>query len=425
MGGKDSIDNLEFVVGSERKLEEIIRDDEVMPLLQDTLLAGASAAMVTDPGGNVLWASGPDIEGGHIARYPLSLEGEIVGYLAIKGDGQVDHLSRMTYNALNLLMQTNLKRMLTSEVHLLVLNQSNEELLEINKQLSASEKKYRELSEHLEEKVKERTEELKQLHTRLLQQEKMASIGQLAAGVAHEINNPMGFVMSNLNTLKTYMARSKDLLKLCLSAADSGKVLPEFGNVLKEQWKRLKMDVVFSDADDLINECIDGAERVKHIVSNLRGISHIDESATGMIDINEELDMIIDLLSHEIPQGAHIVKKLNPLPKFTCSPGLISQGFLNIILNALQSRSEGLEVTITTVHTDNNEIIVRISDNGPGIPDANINRIFEPFFTTKEVGRGMGLGLTTAYDIIVSHGGTIDVKGINGATFEVRLPIRK
>jgi len=425
MGGKDSIDNLEFVVGSERKLEEIIGDDEVMPLLQDTLLAGASVAMVTDTEGNVLWASGPDSEGGYSERYPLSIEGEIVGYLAIKGHDQVDHISRITYNALNLLVQTNLKRMLTSEVHLLVLNQSNEELLEINKQLSASEKKYRELSEHLDEKVRERTEELKQLHARLLQQEKMASIGQLAAGVAHEINNPMGFVMSNLNTLKTYMARSKDLLQLCLSAADSGKVLPEFVNTFKEQWKRLKMDRVFSDVDDIIHESIEGAERVKCIVSNLRGVSHINEATVGMIDINEELDMIIDLLSHEIPQGAKIVKKFSPIPKFTCNPGLLSQGLLNILLNALQSRSEGLEVTITTMHTGKDEIIVRISDNGPGIPDANINRIFEPFFTTKEVGRGMGLGLTTAYDIIVSHGGTIDVKGRNGATFEVRLPIRK
>jgi len=423
MGGKDIIDNLEFVVGSEKKLEEIIGDDEVRPLLQDTLLAGASMAMVTDPEGNVLWTSGPDSEGGHIERYPLSLEGEIVGHLVIKGDGRVDHISKITYNSLNLLMQTNLKRMLTSEVHLLVLNKSSEELFEINKQLSASEKKYRELSEHLEEKVRERTEELKKIHTRLLQQEKMASIGQLAAGIAHEINNPMGFVMSNLNTLKTYMARSKDLLQLCLSAADRGKVLPEFGKSFREKWKQLKMDMILSDVDDLIHDSIEGAERVKRIVSNLRGISHIDEDVVGKVDINEELDMILTLLNHEIPPGTKIIKKFNPVPLFICNPGLISQCFLNIILNALQSRSEGLEVLIETT-CDGNRIIILIKDNGPGIPDAVINRIFEPFFTTKAVGQGIGLGLTMAYDIIVSHGGTIDVEGKNGATFKVKLPIR-
>jgi two-component system, NtrC family, sensor kinase len=423
MGAKDSIDTIDFVVGSGRKLEEIIRDDEVMPLLQDTLLAGASMAMVTDPQGKVLWASGPDSKGGHMERYPLSLEGEIAGYLAIEGEGQVDHISRMTYNALNLLVQTNLKSMLTSEVHLLVLNQSNEELLESNKQLSASEKKYRELSEHLEEKVKERTLELNQAHARLLQQEKMASIGQLAAGIAHEINNPMGFVMSNLHTLNTYMNRSKELLQQCLAAADKGMVLPEFATFFREKWKQLNMDTILSDAGDLIQESIEGSERVKHIVSNLRGISHIDENVVGKVDINEELDMIINLLSHEIPSGAKIIKEYNPIPRFICNPGFISQCFLNIIMNSLQSRSEGLEVFIQTACKDN-QIIVVIKDNGPGIADGVISRIFEPFFTTKDVGQGTGLGLTMAYDIIVSHGGTIDVEGKTGATFKVKLPIR-
>jgi two-component system, NtrC family, sensor kinase len=421
--GADSIDAIDFVVGSERKLGEIIRDDEVMPLLQDTILAGASTAMVTDPEGKALWVSGPASVDGPMERYPLSLEGEIVGYLVIKGTGRVDHISRITYNALNLLIQTNLKSMLTSEVHLLVLNQSNEELLEINKQLSASEKKYRELSEHLEEKVKDRTAELNQAHARLLQQEKMASIGQLAAGIAHEINNPMSFVMSNLHTLNTYMSRSRELLQRCLSAVDKGMVLPEFASSFREKWKQLKMDTILSDTGDLIQESINGSERVKHIVSNLRGISHIDEDAVGKVDINEEIDMIINLLSHEIPPGAKIIRKYTQIPRFICNPGLISQCLLNIIMNALQSRSEGLEVVIETTWEDN-QIIILIRDNGPGIHDEVINRIFEPFFTTKEVGQGSGLGLTMAYDIVVSHGGRIEVEGKMGATFKVMLPIR-
>jgi len=423
MDNKDNKETIDFIVGSERKIEEILRDDEVKPLLTDTISAGASLAMVTDNEGVVLWSSGKDSASSYVVKNPLTLEGENIGHLIIKGDKQVEEISRITYNALSLFLQTNLKRMLTTEVHLLVLEQSNQELLETNKQLSASENKYRELSEHLEEKVKERTAELNQAHARLLQQEKMASIGQLAAGIAHEINNPMGFVMSNLNTLKTYMARSKELLQQCLSAADRGMVLPEFGKSFREKWKQLKMDMILSDADDLIHESLDGAERVKRIVSNLRGISHIDEDVVGKVDINEELDMILNLLSHEIPSGAKFIKKFNPLPPFICNPGLISQCFLNIILNALQSRSEGLEVVIETTCEDN-QIIILIKDNGPGIPDEVINRIFEPFFTTKEVGQGTGLGLTMAYDIIVSHGGTIDVEGKNGATFKVKLPIR-
>jgi two-component system, NtrC family, sensor kinase len=413
----------DFIVNSDLKLENILRDEEVMPLLRDILCAGSSLAMITATEGKVLWTAGPDSADSHVVKKSLTIEGKTAGYLTIKGEKPLEDIARITGNALNLLVQTNLKSRLTSEVDLLVLNQSNAELLEINKQLATSEKKYRDLSEHLEEKVKERTNELRQVHTRLLQQEKMASIGQLAAGIAHEINNPMGFVMSNLNTLKTYMARSREILEMCRLAAESGKVVPEFADTFSEQWKRFKMDAVISDADDLIHESLDGAERVKHIVSNLRVISHIDEDETGMIDINEELGIILNLLNQEVPSGANIVKEFSPLPKLTCNPGLMSQGFFNIILNALQSRKDGLEVVVTTLCSDN-QIIIRIADNGPGIPDAIIGRVFDPFFTTKEVGKGTGLGLSIVYDIITSHGGTIEVQGRNGATFEIKLPIK-
>ena len=409
---------------SEKNLRDILRDDEVKPLLQEILLAGATMAMIMDHEGKTLWIAGSENDCTHVIKKPIYLEGEIAGHMIIRGDKRAEDLSRITYHTLNLLVQTNLKRMLTSEVHLLVLNQSNEELLEINKQLAASEKKYRELSEHLEEKVKERTSELRQVQLRLLQQEKLASIGQLAAGIAHEINNPMGFVTSNLNTLKTYMSRSREVLELCRSAMQGDRISKEFGHAFREHWQRLKLDDVFSDVDDLIHESLEGVARVKCIVSNLRGVSHIDEATSGMIDINEELDMSLNLLSHEIPHGTNIVKRFGILPRLTCNPGLISQAFLNIISNAFQARTEGLEVVITTM-PQGDQIVIRVADNGPGIPDEIINKVFDPFFTTREVGSGMGLGLTLAYDIIVSHGGTIEVQGRNGTTVEVRLPVRK
>jgi two-component system, NtrC family, sensor kinase len=424
MVNKNIIDDIDLLVGSEKKLKDILQDDEVMSLLEDTIHAGASTALIKDDRGNTLWISGEEHDYSHNMNYPISFDDEIVGYVIINGDNQVEGLSRIACNALNLLVQTNLKRMLTSEVHLLVLNQSNEELLEVNKQLAASEKKYRELSEHLEEKVKERTSELRQVQLRLLQQEKLASIGQLAAGIAHEINNPMGFVTSNLNTLKTYMSRCREVLQLCRSAMLGNRIHQEFENIFSENWQRLKLDDVFSDVDALIHESLEGVARVKCVVSNLRGVSHIDEATSGMIDINEELDMILNLLNNEIPHGSTIVKRFGILPRLICDPGLIAQAFLNIILNALQARTEALEVDIKTM-SQSDQVVIRVVDNGPGIPDEIINKVFDPFFTTREVGSGMGLGLTLAYDIIVSHGGTIEVQGRNGTTVEVRLPVRK
>ena len=423
MPDKVSTDNLEFVIGSERKLVEIIKDDDVMSLLKDAVMAGAYQAMVTDPKDNVLWSYGKGVENGTIEKYSLSLEGEDIGFLIISGDNFVNGVSRLLYDSLALLLRTNLIRMLTSEIHANVIDISSEELLEINRQLSASEKKFRGLSEKLEEKVKERTEELKLAHARLLQQEKMASIGQLAAGIAHEINNPMGFITSNLNTLKAYMQRCREVLNLAYSSISQDRLPEDASENFRERWKQLKLDLVLADVDNLIQESLDGVGRVKRIVSDLKGVSHVDDGETSIVDLNAEIDMILNLLSHEIPPDARIIKRYLALPKFTCRSALISQGFLNIIINALQSRKDGLELVISTYHSSD-QIIVRISDNGPGIPDEIINRIFEPFFTTKDVGEGMGLGLTIAYDIITIHGGTIVVDGKNGASFEVKLPVR-
>ena len=423
MEDRDGTDLLNPVVGSEKRLKDFLRDDEVMPLLQEVLLAGATMAAITDQEGNSLWIAGEERNGSGVREYPISLEGEIVGRLIVKGETSAEPAARTVYTALMLLMRANLKRMLTSDVHMLVLEQSNAELLEINSRLAVSEKKYRELCEHLEEKVQERTMELERIQLRLFQQEKLASIGQLAAGIAHEINNPVGFVTSNLNTLRNYMSRSKGLLQLCRSAMQGDSVPPEFGGTFREQWKQLKLDQVLTDVDDLIRESLEGTGRVTSIVSNLRGVSHVDDSTSSLMDINEELDRTLDLLRHEIPGGTHIAKRFGRVPRLSCNPGPLSQALLNIILNALQSRTEGLEVVVTTLFQDG-QLVIRVTDNGPGIPEAIINRVFEPFFTTKKVGSGMGLGLTMAHDIIVSHGGTIEVKGENGTTVEIRLPVR-
>jgi signal transduction histidine kinase len=311
--------------------------------------------------------------------------------------------------------------MLTSEIHTSIVNLSYDELLKINTDLAASEQKYRELSETLEEKVRERTEELRQAHAIMLQQEKMASIGSLAAGIAHEINNPMGFVSSNIRTFAGYFRKAKDMLEYYRKAVGE---IPGLASAAQEKWRQMKLDFIFEDTDSLVRETLDGAERITLIVKNLRSVSHIDDAESGIMDINAELDSILVLLAHETPPGTKVNKRYSALPPFECRLAQISQAFLNILLNALQTRSEGLAIEIAT-WIDADRLYIEVSDNGPGIPEDIISRIFEPFFTTKDVGKGKGLGLTMAYDAITSHEGEIEAINKNGAKFLIKLPIRK
>jgi hypothetical protein len=391
-------------------------------MLEGAVLAGASQVLIRDVCGEVLWSFG-DPTGALIESHNIILEGELVAKLELHANNGTDikGISKLLHISINTLINANLMRMLTSEIHTTIINHSYDELLNINKDLSASEQKYRELAESLEEKVKERTEELKQAHTIMLQQEKMASIGSLAAGIAHEINNPMGFVASNLRTLSTYFSKARDMLDFYRNATSS---IPDMAKITLEKWRQLKLDFVLEDSGSLINESLSGAERITVIVKNLRAVSHIDDSETGIMDINSEIDSIIVLLAHEAPLGTKFIKNYSIIPGFHCRLALLSQAFLNILLNALQCKEEGLEVTITTA-SDMESIFITIADNGPGIPENIRTRIFEPFFTTKDVGKGKGLGLATAYDAITSHNGTIDVKNINGANFLIKMPIRK
>jgi two-component system, NtrC family, sensor kinase len=418
----DNREHLVFIVGEERRFKDIIHEAEVLPMLEGAVKAGASQALIRDDSGEILWSFG-DPTGALKESHSIILEGEHVAKLEIHAINGTDirGIAKLLQHSINTLIKTNLKRMLTSEIHTTIINHSYDELLNINKELSASEQKYRELAESLEEKVKERTAELRQAHTVMLQQEKMASIGSLAAGIAHEINNPMGFISSNLRTLYTYFSKAKDMLSYYRSVASS---VPEHVKKTQEKWQQLKLDFVLEDSDSLINESLSGAERITVIVKNLRAVSHIDDPETGILDINSEIDSIIILLTHEIPPGTKFIKNYSIIPGFHCRLALLSQAFLNILLNTLQCRQEGLEVTITTT-SDEEAIFITIADNGPGIPENLRTRIFEPFFTTKDVGKGKGLGLTTAYDAITSHNGSIWVENKKGANFLIKLPIRK
>lgn len=429
--GKDNMQTFSYVVGEEKRLADILAEEDVMPLVKGVVRAGAARAAVTDEDDKVLWSSSD----GAVAdvcdfNLPIYLEGEVVGKLSVSGEreaaGNLKGLAELFLEALKIILANKLKRMLTTEIHSTVINQSYEELLEINRKLSASEDSYRNLAESLEIKVEERTEELKRAHTRLLQQEKMASIGQLAAGVAHEINNPLGFIYSNLQTMDKYVMRFMAMLDFYRGAIPEATAKAALMEACRRKWEELKLDAVCADVSELVKQSLDGAQRVKKIVSDLKDFSHVDAVGEHPVDLNDEIDKTLNVLTHEMPAGTEIVRNYAPLPGFVCKPALICQVFLNLLLNAVQARSKGLRLVIATMH-DGGNIRVSVADNGPGIPDEIKHRIFEPFYTTRGVGSGAGMGLTVAYDIISAYGGTIEVNcpDEGGAVFTIALPIKR
>ncbi len=424
---REGAGGIEYVVGAEKRLCEILGDEEIMPILRSALRAGVSRIEVRDSKGRVLWACGDPTGGGGRAREvaPLCLEGEPAGSIMVEipssGRLRLRDFTGLLSEVMNTMIINNLKRMLTAEIHTTVVDQTHEELLETNRRLRASESRYRELAESLDRKVQERTEELKRIHTRLIQQEKAASIGLLAAGVAHEINTPLGFISSNLNTLKRYMSRFTEMLDFYR------RIVGEAGDGVAEEaakkWSDLKLGFVLRDVGELISQSLDGAERVRRIVADLKGFSHVDDSKEDVVDLNTEIERTFSVLAHEIPEDAEIERDYGSLPGFLCDPALVCQVFLNIILNSLQAKKEGLKLHVSTRFAGG-DITVAFTDNGPGIPDDIRGRIFEPFFTTKDVGEGTGLGLTVTRDIVTAYGGDIEVESRPGAgtTFLVRFP---
>lgn len=421
-----------YCVGEERALRDVLPESEAAALLAAASRAGLRGVRVVDPGGKALWGGGNDVPppGERDPRRPILLEGEPAGSVfvpagAAPGETQ-DALLALLADTLTAMAQNNLKRMLTTETHTEVVNRSYEELLEMNRSLSASEQRYRELAGTLEIKVRERTEELSRAMAQLVQQEKLASVGQLAAGVAHEINNPLAFVTSNLRTLKKYTERFLDIIARYQRVFEGGGVAQQDRDDLRKHRESLRLDAISTDAGDLLQQTLEGTERVRKIVADLKGFSHIDEEGEAPTDLNREIVRTLSVMTHEIPAGTAIVREFSPLPVIPCRPGAFNQLFLGLLRNAFQARQEELRVTIRT-GVSGDRIRIAIADNGPGVPADLRTRIFEPFFTTRDVGKGKGLGLTVAYDIVTAHGGTIDVEDTpgGGATFVLEMPIRR
>ncbi len=299
------------------------------------------------------------------------------------------------------------------------LEKNREELIKKNEELEESRRNI----QLTLEKLGAAYEELKTSQAKILQQEKMASIGQLAAGVAHEINNPMAFIASNLGTLDKYIRRLKDFIRAQSETIKSLKAA-EAIEKLEEMRKELKLDYTIDDIDLLVKESRDGSERVQKIVRELNRFSRVDDAEYKDTNINECLESSINIVGNELKQKATLHKDYGKIPSTKCYPQKLNQVFINLLINAVQAIEEKGKVKIKTWEKGGS-IWVTVSDTGCGIPRDNQSKIFEPFFTTKEVGKGTGLGLSISYEIMQRHKGELsfESKEGKGATFTIRIPI--
>lgn len=277
--------------------------------------------------------------------------------------------------------------------------------------------------EKMNSEIKSVNTELDSARNQLLQSEKLASIGQLAAGVAHEINNPVGFIYSNLSSLSRYHS---DLFKLLhvYEAIQPNDLSDD--SLIRIQSVRKDVDIKFiqEDINELMLESQDGVGRVKQIVQDLKDFSYVDGAGWQWVDLHKGIDSTLNMLRNELKGKIDIIKDYADLPEVECLPSQINQVFMNIISNAVYAIETQGQINITS-GLDGDKVWVSFTDNGNGIADSDKNRIFDPFFTTRPVGKGTGLGLSLSYGIIEKHGGKITVESDpgKGSVFTVWLPV--
>jgi len=272
-------------------------------------------------------------------------------------------------------------------------------------------------------------ERLRRTESQLLQSEKMRALGQFVAGIAHELNNPIGFIAANLE----YVRRAVDALGAMFQAYARVALPADVAAELAARRAALRVDSLFDDLPSALDDCEEGTRRSAEIVAALRAFARVDRSGTwSTIDLNERLERTLALLRHRLGSGVQVVRELGALPAIECAAGEIDQVLLNLLANAVDALGGRGTIWVGTRLVEQasegrpgGHALLWVRDDGAGMPPAVRERIFDPFFTTKPEGQGMGLGLSLAYGIVERHGGTIAVQSAPGAgtTFTISLPV--
>jgi two-component system, NtrC family, sensor kinase len=266
---------------------------------------------------------------------------------------------------------------------------------------------------------------IRKLEEQVRRSHHLAALGQMAAGVAHEINNPVSYVMSNLGTLDQYVSSLTPLLQLQRELlTNTGGASAELLERMGELWKQEEVDYLLSDMPELIEESLAGTRRIKEIAQSLRSFAREDTGEPQLVDVNTELASTLKIVWNELKYKCEVKRDFGALPPISFHPTQLAQVFTNLLVNAAQAIETRGEIRIRTRH-EGNDVVVEISDTGKGMTQETLSKLFTPFFTTKPRGQGTGLGLSVSYGIITRHKGRIDVQSEpgKGSTFIVRLPV--
>lgn len=325
---------------------------------------------------------------------PVEFNLETVGWLS----GGVSAEEREAAAGLvSFLMLFVAKYRLAANLHHDATEASYAELQRQNEALKASEAKYRELSDQLQKKVDEQVAVIRQTQQELYESARLRSVGHLAAGVAHEINNPVGFISSNLRVARDYVQNLEPMLPDTVANRE-----------------------LLEDFNDLLGESIEGTDRIAAIVADLKTFASIDQAENALCDLNSLLRSAIHLIQTEYDHSLTIIENLADLPRIPGHPSRLSQILFNLLDNAAQAIGHDGRIMVRTLR-DNTGIQVIIQDNGCGIPDTIRSQVFDAFFTTRPVGSGAGLGLTVARDTVRAHGGQLTLDSQEGAGTRVVL----
>lgn len=364
------------------------------------LLGGDLA--ILDHDRSLLWGgltSGARCEG-------LVLELEPTGYIA--SQSATPQALKGAARLLMALLRAELRFKMASTLHLAAVAEDFESLKREHARLLESEARYRKLSGELEAQVKAQVAQLEERQQMLYEAEKLAAVGQLAAGMAHEINNPLGFIRSNLITFKSYLTKFAELKAHLAEVA---------------AWQALDLDFMLEDGEDLLDESTKGIDRIARIVSDLKSFSNVDRATEEFADINTCLRHAASVIEGQLPPGVNIKLELLPLPRLVCLPGHLNQLFYSLLRNGVQAIQDAQRSGVVTISSaaEDGGIFIRIRDDGVGMTDEQRDKAFQPFYTTRPVGRGAGLGLSTARNIVLAHSGRIELESKLGGGTTVTL----